>query len=68
MAAKPSIYLGDFSHREAVGWRAEAISKTAWMDLYADLYRAVHGEDVPASEIIEDAERRLTILKANGLR
>lgn len=69
MAGHASAHFTDFSHRDASGPRAERISKNAWMDLYADLYLQVFGsEDVPASEILDDAERRLRILRQNGIR
>lgn len=49
--------------------QAHAISKTAWMDLYYDLYMQTHGEDVASQEVvITDAKKRLRILKANGIR
>jgi hypothetical protein len=48
---------------------ASKISKTAWMDLYYDLYMQTHGEDVTSPEtVIADAKNRLRILKANGIR
>lgn len=49
--------------------QAHAISKTAWMDLYYDLYMQTHGEDVTNQEtVIADAKNRLRILKTNGIR
>lgn len=68
MAGKTSISFHDFSHKGATGWRAEKISKNSWMDLYADLYRQVFGEEAPAEDILADAENRLRILRENGLR
>lgn len=49
--------------------RADKISKTAWMDLYYDLFQQVYGENV-ANEftVIQDAENRLKVLKQNGIR
>lgn len=43
--------------------RYAKMSKADWADLYFDLYRAESGEDVPEEEIMQDAERRLEILK-----
>ncbi len=49
--------------------RAENISKSAWMDLYYDLYQQTHGESSTSQgAVIEDAERRLKLLKLNGIR
>ena len=49
--------------------RAAKISKTAWMDLYYDLYAQTHGEAEATQEaVIADAENRLRILKLNGIR
>lgn len=66
----PSGYwTGPRNSRQAPPVRAEKISKTAWMDLYYDLYMQTHGEDVTTPEVvIEDAEDRLRILKRNGIR
>lgn len=48
--------------------QAEKISKGAWMDLYVDLYCQCFGEEKSEEEILDDAENRLRILKANGIR
>lgn len=50
-----------------VAVRAHKISKTAWMDLYYDLYQQTHG-DADQETVLADAIERLGILKANGLR
>ena len=48
---------------------ANKISKTAWMDLYYDLFMQTHGEDQTTQAlVIADAKARLSILKANGIR
>lgn len=66
----PSGYWsGPRVNRKSAVVRADAITKTAWMDLYYDLYQQVHGEDgTDQVEVIEDAENRLRALKANGIR
>ena len=47
-------------HDNAIMWRADKLSKTAWISLYFDLYRQCFGEsETTEQEIIEDAERRL---------
>ena len=49
--------------------RAYTISKTAWMDLYYDLYQQIYGENATSQEdVIADAEERLRILKQAGIR
>ena len=48
--------------------RADKISKTAWMDLYYDLYAQTHGEENTSQERVADAEAPLKILKLNGIR
>jgi hypothetical protein len=54
---------------QSIPVRAEKISKTAWMDLYYDLFQQSHGEDVTTQEaVLADAEHRLHILKVNGIR
>lgn len=68
IGAKRSFYFcGSRSSKQEQAVRANAISKTAWMDLYYDLYQQVNGE-VSDEQVIADAERRLKILKANGMR
>jgi hypothetical protein len=62
-------WSGPQPNRRAPCARAYAISKTAWMDLYYDLYLQTHGEDVTTQEaVVADAEDRLRILKSNGIR
>ena len=49
--------------------RAEKISKTAWMDLYYDLFQQCFGESETSQDsVLHDAEDRLKILKQNGIR
>lgn len=57
-------------HRSCITCRSARISKTAWMDLYFDLYTQTHGEEfVNKPEVVlADAEARLKILKANRIR
>jgi len=43
--------------------RYARLSKADWADLYADLFRQVFGEDEPDEAILQDAEKRLGILK-----
>jgi len=66
----PSGYWsGPRPNRQSIPSRAEAISKSAWMDLYYDLFAQTHGEDATnQATVLADAERRLKILKANGIR
>ena len=53
---------------DAIMWRSDKLSKSAWISLYFDLYRQCFGEmETTEQEIIEDAERRLQILKDNGI-
>jgi hypothetical protein len=54
--------------KNSIPVRAEKISKTAWMDLYFDLYQQTHGDPASQADVIEDAEKRLKILKLNGIR
>ena len=46
--------------------RVQDISKSDWIELYADLYRQVFGETASDERWITDAERRNTVL--NGYR
>jgi hypothetical protein len=49
--------------------QAHAISKTAWMNLYYDLYLQTHSEFLPDQEdVIADAKKRLKHLRVTGLR
>jgi hypothetical protein len=43
--------------------RYARISKADWADLYADLYRQVFGESETDEAVLQDAEKRLGILK-----
>lgn len=43
--------------------RYAKISKADWADLYADLYRQMFGEAAEDEVVMQDAERRLGILK-----
>lgn len=62
-------WTGPRVDKQSIPVRAEKISKTAWMDLYYDLYMQTHGEDVTTQTVvIKDAERRLKLLKQNGIR
>lgn len=53
----PEAFTGDLF------WEFHKISKADWADLFVDLYRESNGETAPASEILEDAKRRLAILQ-----
>jgi hypothetical protein len=44
--------------------RAERPSKSDWIELYRDLYVQTHGEDAAESAWLDDAERRLSLLRA----
>jgi len=57
-----------FFNNSIVEGKYAKISKAAWADLYADLYRQINGEQITPEEIIKDAENRLSILKQNGIR
>lgn len=52
-----------YAHGTEASKRAMAISKSDWMDLYADLYRQCIGELAPADDVIADALQRLDILR-----
>jgi len=41
----------------------DKISKSDWIDAYFDLYRQMGGEGASEQEILENAQRRLKILK-----
>jgi hypothetical protein len=43
--------------------RYAKISKSDWADLYTDLYRQTFGENESDEAIMQDAEKRLSILK-----
>lgn len=47
--------------------RFAAISKAQWAELYRDLYDQTHGGYADSAPFMEDAEKRLMTLKANGL-
>lgn len=44
-------------------WDYMKLSKADWADVYADLYRQVFGADSEPRAILEDARRRLELLK-----
>lgn len=44
------------------------LSKSDWADVFCDLYRQAFGDDALPQEILDDAERRLALLKAQGIR
>jgi hypothetical protein len=48
---------------EALAGQYARISKAEWAELYFDLFRETHGEDVGDEEIMADAERRLVTIK-----
>lgn len=52
----------------ALSRRYAQISKADWADLYFDLFRQIHGETVSDAAIMQDAEKRLGILKSHRLR
>ena len=60
----PAVYITD--HRDEA--LSDALSKTAWIDLYIDLYRQVFNETAPVLDVMADAYRRLTILEDQGIR
>lgn len=43
--------------------RYDSISKADWADLYADLFRQMFGETEEDEMVMQDAEKRLDILK-----
>ncbi len=61
---KPTAYFTTRETRRTF----DRISKAAWADLYADLYRQTHGEEATEEIIIEDAEKRLETLQRNRIR
>ena len=48
--------------------RYAKISKADWADLYFDLFRQVNGESEADEAIMQDAEKRLDILKLHRIR
>jgi hypothetical protein len=66
----PSGYWhGLAAYNNAYAIRAHKISKTAWMDLYYDLFQQCFGESETSLEsVVLDAEKRLKLLKQNGIR
>lgn len=62
-------WYGPRINKDSVTVRADKISKTAWMDLYYDLYMQTHGEcETSQGSVLKDAEARLKLLKLNGIR
>ena len=45
--------------------RYAQISKADWADLYFDVLRQIYGETMSDEEIMQDAEKRLSILKCH---
>ena len=68
IGARNPVWFTDRSNRQASGVRADKLSKSDWMDVFCDLYRQTHGEQSTPEQMLADAERRLMILKANGVR
>ena len=58
----PYYFKGDLETR------FDKISKAAWADIYFDLYCQAMGENKTPAEAMEDAEKRLAILKENEIR
>ena len=56
----PNAELG--SQEESRRRAAEDLTKSTWMDLYADLFRQTHGEDSNAAAILEDALWRAGVI------
>lgn len=53
--------------------RYEKLSKADWADVFCDMVEEYMGEGIQGApctpdQMIEEAERRLEILKANGIR
>jgi hypothetical protein len=48
--------------------RYTKLSKADWSDLYFDLFRQINGEDQTDETIMQDAEKRLDILKIYRVR
>lgn len=47
---------------------AESLSKSAWIDLYIDVYRQAFGDMTDVSDVLADAYTRLLILEEKGIR
>lgn len=62
-------WSGPRANNQSIPVQADKISKTAWMDLYYDLYQQTHGEENTSQTIVlADAKKRLEILRLNGIR
>jgi len=65
---QPVFFLGR-AHRQDLGPRFDKMSKADWADLFCDLYCQCFGESESTPEMMmQDAEKRLEILKRNGVR
>jgi len=54
--------------RDNLHSRYMELSKADWADAFTDLYRETMGEDAWEEQILADAERRIGLLKAQGIR
>lgn len=55
--------------RGALRSRYAALSKADWADAFLDLYReTIYDESAPSEKALADAERRIGLLKAQGIR
>ena len=65
---RPPLYFRGRAHMKDSGLRFDKLSKADWADVFCDLYRQVNGECSTPEEMLRDAERRIELLKAQGLR
>jgi hypothetical protein len=63
MARSSGVFKRSPEMNAALQARYAKISKADWADLYFDLFRQTSGEDQEDQAIIDDAEKRLEILK-----
>jgi hypothetical protein len=63
-----AFWVGPRQSSKSPTIQAERISKREWMDLYYHLLNSMLGGHLSQEAVIEDAKRRLRVLKDKGLR
>lgn len=61
------VYFRGFGP-DSTGYRYSRLSKADWADVFCDLYRQCFGEDAAPEAMLSDAERRVALLKVQGIR